>query len=262
MFRKANKKTASDFEPSTDVFPSINLAPIARDLRLAKRGHADGKKDYPPAAATGLTTAEQDAIIEITRRRKRGIDAFDMHFNAYQGRIDLSQSAVSRIEVKSGKLRNEMVSESRSQKNITMNCLRAVRDDAAGLVEYKTKHGLNRPPEDAGRTVFLVAFTVMFLLIEIVLGAIFFMEHSPGGLLSSASYALIISGINVVVSGLLGLGARYISLKGFGYKLLGLTSIALFPLLMGGFNLFVGHYRKATDEMPWEEAGYAMFDSF
>lgn len=262
MFRNAHKKTAEDFEPSTDVFPSITLTPIASDLRLAKRGQADGKKNYPPADATGLTTAEQDAVMEITRRRKRGIDAFDTHFNAYQGRIDLSQSAVSRIEVKSGKLRNEMVSASRNQKNITMNRLRAVRDDAAGLVEYKTKHGLTRPPEDAGRTVFLVALTILFLLIEIVLGAIFFMEHSPGGLLSSASYALIISGINVGVSALLGLGARYISLKGFGYKLMGLTSIALFPFLMGGFNLFVGHYRKATDEMPWGEAGYAMFDSF
>lgn len=262
MFRKTGKKTATDFEPSTDVFPSISVSPIARNLRLAKRGHADGKKDYPPADATGLTTAEQDAIMETARRRKRAIDEFDMHFNAYQGRIDLSQSAVSRIEVKAGKLRNEMVSESRIQKNIAMNHLRAVRDYAAGLKEYQAKHGLSRPPEDAGGTVFLVAFTVLFLLIEIVLGATFFMEHSPGGLLGSASYALIISGINVVVSALLGLGARYISLKGFGYKLLGLTSIVLFPFLMGGFNLFVGHYRKATDEMPWEEAGYAMFDSF
>ena len=262
MFRNANKKTATDFEPSTDVFPSISVAPIARNLKLAKRGIADGKKDYPSADATGLTTAEQDVVTEIARRRKRCIDAFDTHFNAYQGRIDLSQSAVSLIEVKSGKLRNEMVSESRIQKNKAMNHHRAVREYAAGLKEYKDKHRLSRPPDDASGTVFLVAFTVLFLLIEIVLGATFFMEHSPGGLLSSASYALIISGINVVVSALLGLGARYISLKGFGYKLLGLTSIALFPFLMGGFNLFVGHYRKATDEMPWEEAGYAMFDSF
>lgn len=255
-------KTGTDFQPSTDVFPSITVAQIARNLKLAKRGYADGKKDYPSADATGLTTAEQDTVMEIARLRKRGIDAFDTHFNAYQGRIDLSQSPVSRIEIKSGKLQNEMVSESRIQKNIAMNHLRAVRDYAAGLKEYKEKHGLSRPPDDASGTVYLVAFTILFVLIEIVLGATFFIEHSPGGLVGSASYAFIISGINVGVSILLGLGARYISLKGFGYKLLGLTSIALFPILMVGFNLFVGHYRKATDEMPWEEAGYAMIDSF
>lgn len=262
MFRKTVKKSATDFEPSTDVFPSIAVTPISRSLSLDKRGHSDGKKDYPPADATSLTTAEQEAVNEIARRRKSGIDAFDTHFIAYQGRIDLSQSAVSRIEVQAGRLRNEMVSESRTQKNIATNCLRAVRDYSAGLNEYQRRHGLTRPPEDAGRAVYLWAFTVLFLVIEIVLGAMFFVEHSPRGILGSISYAIIISGINVVVSALLGLGARYAWLKGFGYKLLGVTSILIFPILMLGFNLFVGHYRKATDEMPWEEAGNAMFDSF
>lgn len=262
MLRKTGKKTATDFEPSTDVFPSISVAPIARSLKLEKRGHADGKNEYPRADSMSLTTAEQDAVTEIARRRKSGIDAFDTHFNAYQGRIDLSQSAVSRIEVQAGKLRNEMVSESRTQKNIAMNCLRAVRDYSKGLEEYQRRHNLTRPPEAAGRAIYLWTFTILFLVIEIVLGAMFFVEHSPGGLIGSASYAVIISGINVVISALLGLGARYAWLKGFGYKLLGFTSMLLFPILMPGFNLFVGHYRKATDEMPWEDAGNAMFDSF
>ncbi|MDR9394784.1 MAG: hypothetical protein RI571_10800 [Roseovarius sp.] len=262
MFRKIVTKAATDFEPSTDVFPSIAVAPIARSLRPEKRGHADGKKDYPPVGATSLTTAEQEAVAEIARRRKSGIDAFDTHFNAYQGRFDLSQSAVSRIEVQAGKLRNVMVSESRTQKNIATNCLRAVRDYSAGLKEYQLKHGLIRPPEEADRAVYLWTFTVLFLVIEIILGAMFFVEHSPGGILGSASYAVIISGINVAVSALLGLGARYAWLKGFGYKLLGVTSMLIFPLFMLGFNLFVGHYRRATDEMPWEEAGNTMFDSF
>ena len=262
MFLKTGKKTATDFEPSTDVFPSISVAPVARSLRLEKRGNADGKKEYPTTDATGLTTAEQEALTEISRRRKSGIDAFDTHFNAYQGRIDLSQGAVASIEALAGKLRNEMVSECRTQEGIAMNCLNAVRDYSAGLREYQRKHGLTRPPEEAGHAVYLLALTVLFLFIEIVLGAMFFVEHSPGGIIGSASYAVIISGINVAVSALLGLGARYAWLKGFGHKLFGLICMLLFPFLMLGFNLFVGHYRKATDEMPWEEAGYAMFDSF
>lgn len=161
MFRKTGSKTATDFEPSTEVFPPIAAAPIARKLKVEKRGRTDGKENYPAPDATGLTTAEQAVVSEITRLRKRGIDAFDMHFNAYQGRIDLSQSAVSQVDVQAGKLRNEMVSESKTQQNIVMNKLRAVREFSAGLEDYRKRHRLTAPPKDA-QSLWVVALVIFF----------------------------------------------------------------------------------------------------
>lgn len=262
MFRKTGAKTAMDFEPSTEVFPPIAAAPIARKLKLDKRGRNDGKENYPASDATGLTTAEQEAVSEITRLRKRGIDVFDTHFNAYQGRIDLSQSAVSQIDVQAGKLRNQMVSESKKQQNTVMNKLRAVREFSAGLDDYRKRHRLTAPPKDA-QSLWTVALLIFFFFaIEIILGALFFQEHSPGGLIGSATYAIMISLVNVAISGILGHFSRYITLRGIVYKIVGSVSLAVFLGFAVAFNLFVGHYRKATDEMPWGDAAYAMFDSF
>lgn len=262
MFRKTSTKVATDFEPSTEVFPPIQAAPIAQKLKLEKRGRADGKEGYPKSDAIGLTTAEQESLGEITRLRKRGIDAFDAHFKAYQGRIDLSQSAVSQVDLLAGKLRNEMVSESNTQQNIVMNRLRAVRDFNIGLEDYRKQHRLIAPPKDA-QSLWMVAFLIFFFFaIEIILGALFFQEHSPGGIIGSATYAIMISLVNVAISGTLGHFSRYNKLRGGGHMICGTVSTMLFVAFAIAFNLFVGHYRKATDEMPWDEAAYAMFDSF
>lgn len=262
MFLKPDAKTSTDFEPSTEVFPTIAAAPIARKLQLEKRGRTDGQQNYPASDATGLTTAEQEIVSEITRLRKRGIDAFDLHFNAYQGRIDLSQSAVSQINMQAGKLRNEMISESKTQQNIVMNKLRAVREFNAGLDDYRKRNRLVAPPKEA-QSLWTVALMIFcFFAVEISLGALFFQDHSPGGLIGSATYAIMIALVNVAISGMLGHFSRYATLRSVKSKIIGGLSTAVFVVFAVAFNLFVGHYRKATDEMPWEEAAYAMYDSF
>lgn len=262
MFRKARSKTATDFEPSTDVFPSIASGPIAQKLKLEKRGRTDGTANYPASDSTGLTVAEQEAVSEISRLRKRGIDAFDMHFNAYQNRIDSSQSLLSHIHAQAGKLRHEMASESNTQQNIVLNKLKAVREYSMGLADYQRRHRLTGPPKHASSPIVLALFIVVFLALEIILSAFFFRENSPGGLIGSATYAFMIALVNVAISSLLGHFSRYASLQGAGHKLVGVLSWLAFFTFAVGFNIFVGHYRKATDEMAWSEAPYAMFDSF
>lgn len=262
IFGIGSKKAAVDFEPSTDVFPAIAVKPIAKSLRLQQRGREDGKRDYPASGASDLTTAEQDAISDITRLRKRGIDAFDMHFTAYANRIELGAGALHRIETQAGKLKNEMVSESRTQKNIAMNRLRDVQESSRGLKAYQERHRLTQPPEQVPAGVFQWLLIILFFCAEVTLGAAFFSENSPAGLIGSAAYSMMIAFMNVGVSGLLGFGTRYASLKGFGYKILGTVSLLFFIAFALVFNVFVGHFRKATDEMAWEDAGTAMVESF
>lgn len=117
-------------------------------------------------------------------------------------------------------------------------------------------------PKEA-QSLWTVAFLIfVFFAVEIILGALFFQEHSPGGLVGSATYAVMISLVNVAISGLLGHFSRYGALCGLWNKLLGITCWLVFFAFALAFNLFVGHYRRATDEMPWEQAAYAMIDSF
>lgn len=262
MFRLQRAKTAADFEPSTDVFPTISSHDIAKNARLKKRGRDDGAKDYPSADATALSSAEQEAINELTRRRKRGIDQFDLHYDAYQGRIELIQGALSKLDKLVGELLNEMQAMGRVQNGTATTLRRAVADHHAGLEAYRNQHKLVGAPKEA-QSLWTVAFLIfLFFAVEIILGALFFQEQSPGGLVGSATYAVMISLVNVAISGTLGHFSRYGALRGFWNKMLGITCWLLFFAFALAFNLFVGHYRRATDEMPWEEAAYAMFDSF
>lgn len=259
-FKRA--KTAADFEPSTDVFPSISSQDIAKDACLKKRGRDDGAKDYPSADATALSAAEQEAINELSRRRKRGIDQFNLHYDAYQGRIELVQGALAKLDKLVGELLIDMQATGRVQNVTAMGAQRALADHHAGLKAYCDKHKLVGAPKPA-QSLWTVAFLIfLFFSVEIILGALFFQEHSPGGLVGSATYAVMISLVNVAISGTLGHFSRYGALRGFWNKVLGIACWLLFLAFALAFNLFVGHYRRATDEMPWEEAASAMFDSF
>lgn len=261
MFGRAGRKAATDFEPSTEVFPSIAVAPLAKSLKLEKRGREDGKQNFPAQTSTGPSRAEQEVVSAVSRLRKKGIDAFDTHFNAYQGRIDASRAAVETIEERAGKLRNEMISEGNSQHNKVMNALNDVGEQNGKLQAFRNKHRIVGPPR-ARKNGFLV-FAIAFIgfSIEVVLGAVFFSERSPAGLIGGVNTALLISLINVAIGGVLGFGSRFSTLSGIGNKVLGYVSLLAFFIAALGFNFLVAHFRKALEEMPWEQAAAAVRES-
>lgn len=261
MFGKNRRKTTTYFQPSTEVFPPIATDALSRRLKLEKRGSEDGKQNYPAEDAISLSRTEEELVSEIGRLRRKGIDTFDIHFNAYQTRMDAGRAAVEAIDEKSGKLRNEMIAEGNSQHNQVMNALRDVREQHEKLHLFRKRHDIVGPPRASKSTVLVVGIAVVAFSIEVILGAVFFSERSPAGLVGGVNTAILISLINVAIGGITGFLSRYSSLKGFGNKLLGCAGwIGFFAATMA-FNFLVAHFRKALEEMPWEEAASAVRDS-
>jgi len=261
MFRKVGSKTATDFQPSTEVFPPIAADAISRRLKLEKRGREDGKQNYPTEDAVSLSRVEEEIVSEVGRLRRKGIDAFDIQFNAYQTRMDSGRSAVEAIEERSGKLRNEMIAEGNSQHNQVMNALRDVREQHARLRAFRERHAIIGPPRSRKSIWLVVGIAIVAFSIEVILGAVFFSERSPAGLVGGINTAILISLINVAIGAIMGLISRHLSLKGFGNKLLGFLGWIGFFTFAIAFNFLVAHFRKALEEMPWEEAAAAVRES-
>lgn len=261
MFGNSRKATATALEPSTELFNPIAIEKIAKDLRIEKVGREDGSKNLPPTSSSSLSSVEHRALDEINRIKKRGVDDYSRHHNAYQNRIDASRGAVERIEEKAGQLCNEMRSESKNQSNQVKAKLRAVKDRDIGEQVFKQRHCIVGPPRDAKPAVLMVLGLVFAMLVEVALGGIFFSEKSNTGLLGGISTAFMLTVVNVVFCLLCGFGSRYMNLSGVANKLLGVISCVGFLMMALGFNLLVAHFRDALDVLPWEQAAGAALDS-
>ena len=261
MFKKLRTPTAATFEPSTEIFPPIDVSRIAKSLNLVREARSDGSGDLPPTTAGNLCSTELSAVNEISRRRKRGLDDHHRHFNAYQGRVDARIGAVEVIEQIAGKLCNEMISMSKSQRNLVKIALRGVQDRNIGEQNFKAKHKIVGPPRDK-KSAALMMFGLLFaVLVEVTLAGTFFAEKNTSGLLGGLSTALMLTTINVVFCLLCGLGSRFINLAGVANKLLGCICMLGFLLMAVGFNFLVAHFRDALDSLPWEQAAGVAFQS-
>ncbi|MCY4303034.1 MAG: hypothetical protein OXC68_15045 [Aestuariivita sp.] len=243
------------FQPGTETFPSLRVDAIGRDLRLEKRGARDAKAGLPASDAESLSSAEQDVVARVGDFRKKGLEYYENQIAVYINRIQGAVSDRNDVETEAKQFENRLNIEIRICGNHLNNAMTAVTGSDQKLKAYCVRHGVVGPPGKAKNTFLMVGVLLLLFVVEVGLSGILFSEKNEMGLVGGMGIAIIISGVNVVACLLCGFGSRYLNLKSFFSKILGIMAVLMFGIIFSGLNLTVAHFRDALEFHVWNTAG-------
>jgi len=250
FFSKGNK-----WDPSLQRFPEINIERIAKDLRIAKRGHEDGAREIPSSDAMSQTTAEMAAVEAVRRLRREALSNFDLEVQAYKQRINGTKSDSSEIKLKIG---DAISTLERLEKEEELHLEPTRRDVAAyqiKLSDFLSRNKAVAPPRPRTNLFFTLTLLLFLLALESVINGQLFAERNEMGIVGGVVQAFLISAINIALGMLAGIYQRKMNLPNVGGKLIGFSAVIAWLAIALPFNFAVAHFRDALEtSATWGEA--------
>jgi len=254
------KGRANRFEPGLQTFPEVMVDKLAADLKLDRRGEADGRAGVPPASSATLSSAELEAADAVRALRRAALSDYDMQQHAYADRVAEAGSARERVELMVGEARNTIRNLTLDEENRLENARARVGGLEGKLRAFQKKHRLQGPPRPAQNGVLVFGLILMIGLLEVLLNGYFFAEQNALGYVGGIAIASVIAVVNVSFSYALGGQVRFLNRRNPLWWLWGVLSLALFFGLAAALNLAVAHFRDALEALAWDEALIASVD--
>ena len=250
LFRLAKgvNRSPHPYDPSTATFMQLDLRRMKEEMRLLERARERGEANLPRPESTQFDDVEQEVEREVISEAKRCTDVFHDNMRTYGERLQGLDIAarVSEIDVAA----REAMADFRVQVKTDLDELYNLRADVTEVEKefkkFKEEHQLRRTAHYPEAVVLHLAILAVIFFVEVALNATFLGEGHQLGLLGGMGLAAGIALLNVVGSFLLGWKA-FPSLfhRSFFRKLAVLLFVLGYIPAVGGFNLFVGHFREA-----------------
>jgi hypothetical protein len=110
--------------------------------------------------------------------------------------------------------------------------------------QFRLDNGINREPDYPSSKFVYLAIPALLLAFEIVFNSIVFSTASEG-LRGGIKLAFIIAFINVIVSAVLGYNVRYLNVRKWYLKIIGILCLIVLVSFIP-LNLFIAHFRDAA----------------
>lgn len=256
---KTVREPSHDVHPSTDIFPTLDTAKIARDLELEERGAANGSENRPVKSARSLDEIEQQAVSKAEEEKKKSFQVLQDEFHTFSDRLrnldfdgqfglirqaNLSSLADFQKEVAIGE--NELHGLRRH--------LKEAEDELEG---FKQKHRLRRAARitSTGMMYLKAGLLLVLLFGEAILNAFFLAKGNEQGFIGGAVQSLTFAMLNIGSATLLAVFCvRYLVHRNWFLKLLGLMALAFYFCLAFSINLALAHFREVSATL-FSEAG-------
>jgi hypothetical protein len=248
------KREPHDYRTSLEVFPTLNLDKLTKDMALAAAGAERGAREEPAAnsvAFDDLETriverieAEKNAahalLLDELRTYKERLTSLD--FEGRFGTIrQAAPAAVSEFRAEAAQGRDELHSLRRHLRDLEVE-----RD------EFQRRHRLKRTAHWAsgGSLTLKVGILLALFVFEVFLNGFFLAKGSELGYLGGAVEAFTFALLNVGVSFLIAAaGVRELNHRNLLRKLFGLIALIAYVALALGLNLALAHYREVTGSL-------------
>ena len=244
------------FNPTTDVFPLINVDKIASDLRLEREGSGRGAKDLPGPDDDGLDSVEHRIIGAIDALRHKGLNHYHEHQQVYAER--LVRASESRVEVQTiaGDAETDFQAEVKIWNAIMANQRKMVSVAGTALERFYERNGIEGAAQDGSGWPKFLGIAAVMIVIESFGNGLLFREASMQGWLGGFVIAVAISVLNVGFASLTGILARGFHHVRWLRKLLALIAVGVIGALICAVNLAAAHFRDAAtgDEGGMEAA--------
>jgi hypothetical protein len=248
------KREQHDYRASLEVFPALNIAKLAADLRVGQQGAQRGANEEPSTDSIAFDDVES-LIIERVESEKNSAHAIfldELHLYTerlsgldFEGRFatirQAAPAAVSEFRAEAAQGRDELHSLRRHLRD-----LEAERDD------FRRRHRLVRAARQSvgGNLTLKVGILALLFVFEVFLNGFFLAKGSELGYIGGAAEALTFALFNIGVSFLAGaIGVRELNHRNYGRKLIGLVALAAYLVLAIGINLTLAHYREAAGSL-------------
>lgn len=253
------RESNHDFRASTQIFPSLDIDRIARDLELEKQAEERGTADEPPSVATSYDEIELAVIERIEAEKKAAHQVLEDQLQIFGERLTNLD-----FESQFGMIRQAnltTVTDYEVVGNLGLNELYGPRRGLEGAEHEYTKfrcdHGLTRrePRLQPIRMWWLkILFLVACVIAEMVFNGVFLSVGSEQGLVGGTTLALGFAILNIGVAIIAAHLIKYNRHRSFLGRLAGAGAVLTYPILASGINLAIAHYRE-TSEVLFGEAG-------
>jgi hypothetical protein len=248
------KREQHDYRPSLEVFPTLNVDKIARDMALAKTGAERGAREEPASDSIVYDDVE-NRIVEYVEAEKNAAHGLlldelrtyrerliNLDFEGRFGTIrQAAPAAVSEFRAEAAQGRDELHSLRRHLRDLEME-----RD------EFRRRHKLKRTAHWAsgGNLTLKVGVLLALFVFEVFLNGFFLAKGSELGYLGGAAEAFTFALLNVGVSFLIAAaGVRQLNHRNLFRKLFGLIALLCYVALAASLNLALAHYREVSGSL-------------
>jgi hypothetical protein len=220
------KREQHDYRASLDVFPALNVAKLAADLKVGQLGAQRGAKEEPSSDSAVLDDVESLIVerIEAEKNSAHGILLDELHLYKerlsgldFEGRFatirQAAPAAVSEFRAEAAQGRDELHSLRRHLRDVEVE-----RDD------FRRRHKLKRTARWAagGNLTLKVGVLLCLFVFEVFLNGFFLAKGSELGYVGGAAEALVFALLNIGVAFLAGaIGVRELNHRNWLRKLFG-----------------------------------------
>ena len=245
------KREQHDYRASLDVFPALNVAKLAADLKVGQLGAQRGAKEEPSSNSAVLDDVESLIVerIEAEKNSAHGILLDELHLYKerlsgldFEGRFatirQAAPAAVSEFRAEAAQGRDELHSLRRHLRDVEVE-----RDD------FRRRHKLRRTARWAagGNLTLKVGVLLCLFVFEVFLNGFFLAKGSELGYVGGAAEALVFALLNIGVAFLAGaIGVRELNHRNWLRKLFGLVALLAYICIALVLNLTLAHYREAA----------------
>lgn len=240
----------TNYRPTVDLFPELDLSAMARRLHLAELGTNRGRRNEPAPDATSPDEVENRIMTEIEAEKRRAHAEANDHLRAVRERVAALQldSLIAKVAVAT----DAAVADIRRAVITGKDRLYALRTAAVSngdaVRQFREKHALQRPPRYPTSRVFHIGVIAILVVIESAANTFLIALGHQLGILGGFVNAITISALNVgggVAAGLIVM--RYLNHRSRIHKSLATLGVVIFAVLVLTFNLLVAHYRDVFE---------------
>ncbi|KAA3448367.1 hypothetical protein C7I87_21835 [Mesorhizobium sp. SARCC-RB16n] len=252
--RESLRESNHDFRASTQLFSSLDVTKIDRDMNLAGRGKERGDANQPPRSAKNLDDVEHAIIERVEDEKKASYHTLEDNLHLLSGRL-----AGLDFEEQFGLIRQAnaaSVSDFKASVAVGLDELhglrRALSDAEKEHAWFKGKHGLFRAArvQHGAAHLLRISLLLFLFLIETAMNGSFLAKGNEQGFFGGILEAAAFSFINIGAALLLALFcARLVTHRSIFGKLVGMFSILVYVSLAVTLNLALAHYREVSGSL-------------
>ncbi|AZO35490.1 MAG: hypothetical protein EOS76_11820 [Mesorhizobium sp.] len=249
--REKVRESHHDFRVGTEIFPTLDVERVARDLSLEDTGRRRGRENQPSKSSKTLDDVENTIVERIEAEKKAAHQTLEDNLQLFAGRLGNLN-----FEEQFGLIRQtnaSSVSNFKAAVTVGVDKLHGLRDALNEAKRehtwFKEKHGLVRAARVTEGTAHYLRITLLLFLFggETAGNAAFLAKGNAqgyfGGLIEAALFSLVNIGVALLVAIYL---ARLVTHRSWFVKFWGSVSIVAYLAAAFLINLVLAHYREVS----------------
>ena len=247
---------SNQFDPTSDIFPQIDVERLKKQLNLAKKGKQKGLSELPSSDSKALDSVENEIVVAVDQLRQQSINAFQDHKTVYRNRLSVFSTARTEIEASTKQAPAGFMADCREHETQLQEPTVRLEECTKWKIKFCEEHGIERAchHHQSSRIKWFFIGLVMVLIESILNGPLLAQRHELG-LLGGGITALLISAANVVFSSIIGFYSRFTNHRNFFNKIFGFLLLLGWLIIILVFNFGVAHFRDGVvSNLSWEEA--------